>query len=280
MPYNRVNSIKETSFWNSFLANSFENDRNIPEDYSEDSPKLIRKKDGFSEITSPYSSSYNRNESSVENHFPGKSEFRNPFPLISENYLKYWFPGLLVIPNPEVGFIFGYVDISFLAVLCYLFGSILYVVDAFLCWKRVNPSYSDDYYNAAIYLNTYAAGIFVLNCFFCFLDWYLQIQQLNRNSLNSNESIYYQQKEKLFENQSSSKKNLSSLTTIPPMIMQRRKFDEEEHGSIINQITFDRSYYYHLSNNFFFLLGAMLFLFQGILLQDKRLDSFQLMQNM
>lgn len=74
----------------------------------------------------------------------------------------------------------GYVHVAFWAVFLYLLGSIVYLIDSALLWPLLNPSYSDDYQNPAIYLNTVGAAIFVLDAIICFMDWHLQIRQIKQ----------------------------------------------------------------------------------------------------
>jgi hypothetical protein len=76
--------------------------------------------------------------------------------------------------NAQAGFIY----VAFWSVFLYVLGSIVYLIDSLLLWPRYNPNFSDDYNNPAIYLNTVGAAIFVLDAIVCFIDWYLQSQQI------------------------------------------------------------------------------------------------------
>jgi hypothetical protein len=146
---------------------------------------------------------------------------------------KYWFPGLLMVPIPEAGPILGYIDISYIAVITYVIGSVFYVVDSFYLWYSINPDYTDDGGNPAIYLNTVSAGLFVLNAWFCFLDWHLQKKQLSLMNM-------------YVEND-----NLGSLK--------------------IAEVSKRISTYYFF-NNLFFMIAALIFVLQGVWMEDTRTD--------
>lgn len=100
-----------------------------------------------------------------------------------------YYPGLMLIPIPEAGFFLGHIDMAWWAVFLYLVGSFIYVVDSYYIWLVTNPNYSDDAANPAIYLNTLAALLFVINAIVCIADWWLQFQQLSAMNLLFDESL-------------------------------------------------------------------------------------------
>jgi hypothetical protein len=265
MPFNRISNLKESSFWVSLLQSLAPTDSSDSL-FGKDEEELID--ETFSTIQSY------QNPPDEQSMLPKAKQ-----PLFAPQlYVKYWLPGLLVIPIPENGLILGYLDISYWAVICYVFGSVLYVIDAVLYWKRFNPAYTDDSNSPALYLNTYASAVFVLNSFLCFLDWYLHLTHLQRNYVSEEEQNFLSQQQS------------SSITTMTPMVFVNRKSnkfedDEEEQqqqqpdDSLFAKLTFDNAFYYNLANNMGFLVGAFVFLIQGILLQHKELDSFHFMEN-
>jgi hypothetical protein len=82
-------------------------------------------------------------------------------------------PGLLLIANPQAGYIFGSIDFAFLAALTYVIGSLCYIVSSILNWSENSYGYSAD----SIF-NLLAALFFIINVIFCFIDWYIQRKQI------------------------------------------------------------------------------------------------------
>jgi hypothetical protein len=376
MPFNRVNSLKESSFWYSFLLSIASNPEEDDDDdeavnesgrvtpqvynqlfYNDDevynesydefnykteklypTPEVLRKKgSGYYqggnpvdissipktypnthfEIDSPSTPPYLDTTKRKNNSSPNTSS--SSFLLSHATcYLRYWVPGLLVIPIPSAGYLLGYLDYSFWACICYLFGSILYLIDAFLVWKWYNPSYSDDANNPALYLNSYAAGIFVLNAILCFIDWYIQLQYIREISGgNDEENEFYLSKKQLVatgggrgeggggeinhlspieELSDEEQKTDDRITDSPHSALSYRSYfssgknknnksnnfsnyDEEHFGTMFSHLTIKIGYYYHLFNNFFFLIGALIFLYQGIIFQNKSYDWLNLTES-
>jgi hypothetical protein len=155
--------------------------------------------------------------------------------------IKYC-PGVLLVPIPEAGYFFGYVDMAFWAVFVYVLGSIVYLIDSVLLWKDINSNYSDDALNPAISLNTVAAALFVINALICFFDWWLQVKQL------------------------------SSYDT----------YDYVHNGSAVPLSPADQnnSTKYYFLNNLFFLAAAVVFLIQSIWYEDSRSDLFKCTETM
>lgn len=214
MPFNRINLLKALSSWLSVLQTS-------------DSSQPWKEKKRARTATEQESLLSSIHEEGDEDQIC--KPIRRP--------LKYWIPGLLVIPIPEAGPILGYIDIAYLAVISYVIGSVVYVVDSFYLWYSFNPSYTDDALNPAIYLNTIAAGIFVINALICILDWYLQVKQLSCMNLNIDNN------------------NNNPMGVI-------------EFNDISSKITM-----YYFYNNLFFLAAALVFLIQGIWQEDHRTDK-------
>jgi hypothetical protein len=171
-----------------------------------------------------------RTRSVSENEDEDIKAERRPF----RKPLKFWFPGLLLIPIPEAGWFLGYVDIAYWAVMTYVIGSVTYLIDSFYLWPRFYPDYTDDAANPAIYWNTVSAALFVFNALTCILDWYLQ------------------------------KKQLSFMN----MTIEDEMMGIVEFSDISSKIT-----RYYFMNNLFFLAAALVFLIQGIWMEDIRTDA-------
>jgi hypothetical protein len=384
MPFNRVSSLKESSFWYSFLLSIASN----PENYDDEealhesgrvTPQVYNQL--FYNNDDLQNGSYDEFNNKTEKLYPASSDHHdevtkeggryyqggNPIEISSiaktypnthfvlepsstppyldttkrkthssspdsssssfllshaTCYFRYWVPGLLVIPIPSAGYLLGYIDYSFWACICYLLGSILYLIDAFLVWKWYNPSYSDDANNPALYLNTYAAGIFVLNAILCFIDWYIQLQYIREISGgNEEENEFYLSKKQLVgtgggggggKGGDGGIGENNHLSPIPEIIEEEQRtdrisgsshsalsyrsyfssgksktnnksssnnYDEEHFGTVFSHLTIKIGYYYHLFNNFFFLIGALIFLYQGIIVQNKSYDWFNLTES-
>jgi len=207
MPFNRINNVKATSLWLAILQRAENEER---ESKARASEGLVSK-----EITEK------------------QRKYYNVLRALTYARDSCWIPGINIVPIPEAGWFLGYVDVAFWATFLYLFGSILYVVDSFYLWVRVNPDYTDDAWNPAIYLNTMAGAMFVLNALVCFLDWYLQVRQLS--AMN-----YF--------------------------------IDEDITGGLhISDIPTKITWYYFL-NNFFFLGAAIIYLMQALWAENANLD--------
>lgn len=93
-------------------------------------------------------------------------------PINNNNKIKY-IPGLLLISNPQDGYILGYIDFSFLAALFYVIGSLCYMVSSVLNWYENSYGYTTD-----TIFNLLASLSFIINVIFCFIDWYIQRKQI------------------------------------------------------------------------------------------------------
>lgn len=285
MPFTRVNPLKESSFWLSYLSSLHFNEKaskgtgtqnisitkNVEDDRCPDfisksikTPPETLKSEQEKPMNIKTSQKLSRkgNRGSLQQEqlkakvvAPKFMIFYDPSDpsdtsFVSSNYVKHWFPGLLVVPLPSYG-IFGYVDFAFLAVLCYLNGSIIYVADSFLLWKRVNPNFHGDGSDPAIYLNTCGAGIFILNCLLCFLDWWIQYLELRRHHLATIDSFL------ISSNDDDTNKSI------------KKENDKGKATKRFDSFSLSPSSYYGLLNNFFFLFAAGLFFLQGLALQRQ-----------
>ncbi len=144
-----------------------------------------------------------------------------------------YYPGFMLLPIPDAGFCLGHVDMAWWAVFLYLLGSIVYVIDSYYIWLLTDPEYSDDGANPAIYLNTLAALLFVINAIVCFVDWWLQFKQLSAMNL---------------------------------------LFDESLTGGVhISDVPHKMSVYYFY-NNLFFLGAAVVYMIQAIWMENAATD--------
>lgn len=219
MPFNRIGVLKAVATWLSVVQ------------WKEQNKKRLHYKPG--EGIEDYQASLLEGDQYAEKRKPEKEDI-SKIRIPDRKPLKYWVPGLLIVPIPEAGPILGYIDISYLAVLSYIIGSVFYVLAGLYEWAAVNPSYSDDANDPGIYLNTIAAGLFVVNALICFIDWYYQRKQLTLMNMN---------------------------------------IDDEILGSIqIGEIN-ERVQLYYFLNNLFFMAAAMVFLIQGIWYEDKATDT-------
>lgn len=145
----------------------------------------------------------------------------------------FWFPGLMVVPLPQAGFILGYLDIGYWAAFFYVWGSVMYIIDSCFIWPTVYPNYTDDAADPGVYLNTMSAGLFVINALLCFLDWHLQ------------------------------RKQLSAMNMI---------LDDSISGGYQLEAINNRISWYYFFNNFFFLGAAVIYLIQSIWAEDLEWD--------
>jgi hypothetical protein len=157
----------------------------------------------------------------------------------TEKTLKFesgwWMPGMMVVPLPQAGCILGYWDMGYWAALAYVLGSVLYVVDSFYLWPYFYPASTDDPIDPGVYLNTAAAGLFVVNALLCFLDWYMQREQLS----------------------------------VMNMIVDENITGGFQLQSISTKIT-----WYYFFNNIFFLAAALVFLIQAFWWENSALDIY------
>jgi hypothetical protein len=104
--------------------------------------------------------------------------------LDQERKIPGYLPGfnLIKIPND----MFCNIDLAFHSVFLYVVGSVVYVVNSFYLWSWLNSAESDDAANPAVYLNTVASGIFIINAFICILDWWTQLKQLSLSCIETN----------------------------------------------------------------------------------------------
>jgi hypothetical protein len=216
MPFNRVNNLKSTSFFLAILQ----------------SMKKEEDEEGKVKQAGEEETALTKEEKEKEDEKMKKYN-RYLKQIVAPEVSSCWIPGLLLVPIPEAGWFLGYVDIAFFACFLYVIGSVFYVVDSFYLWVRFNPDYTDDAYNPAIYLNTISAAVFVINALVCFLDWYLQVQQLSAMNMFVDEEL--------------------------------------TAGLHISDIPMRITWYYFL-NNFFFLGAAVIYLIQGMWWEDSNTD--------
>lgn len=98
-------------------------------------------------------------------------------------------PGKMLLPIPDAGVLFSWLDIGFWAYILYLIGSVAYLADSIYSCLITDPGYADDFSNPVVYLNTIAAFIFVLNALFCFVDWYLQLHEVGAMNMYIDDQI-------------------------------------------------------------------------------------------
>lgn len=157
MPFNRVNGTKIASFWLSALRTT-EDGGVLVQERSE----TIGDNSTSHTTTSPLSSPPLRPSISTSNHRltegepPSSSSSPSALDSSDHNTVSFsrrrsssrisafrksgadmkvkvppFIPGLMLIPIPEAGCIAGYVDIAFHAVILYVLGSLVYVIDSF-----------------------------------------------------------------------------------------------------------------------------------------------------
>lgn len=99
-------------------------------------------------------------------------------------------PGFNLVYIPAAGRLFSLIDIGFLAVAVYFIGSILYLADSiYICYLSFDLTDVDDMRNPVVYLNTWAAIVFVINAILCFIDWWLQVKQIASMNMYIDTSI-------------------------------------------------------------------------------------------
>lgn len=150
------------------------------------------------------------------------------------NYVPPYTPGLLLIPHPERGLIFGYVDFTFQAALSYIIGSVVYLIDSVYMWKSFQFVPSDDANQPSNYLNIGGAAYFIINALLCLWDNYLQHQ--HHSALNID-------------------------------------FEESSRGLIVADIPW-KGQFIDLSSNIFFLIAAVLYVVSGSWWSDKSLPGY------
>lgn len=107
------------------------------------------------------------------------SDHESTSKVIEFTSIPNYTPGFNLIYIPGAGRIFGLVDVGFIASVFYLIGSILYLVDSIvMCHLSFDINTVDDMTNPVVYLNTWAAIVFVINAILCFIEWWLQIKQI------------------------------------------------------------------------------------------------------
>jgi hypothetical protein len=102
-------------------------------------------------------------------------------------------------------------------------------------WPYFYPASTDDPIDPGVYLNTAAAGLFVVNALLCFLDWYMQREQLS----------------------------------VMNMIVDENITGGFQLQSISTKIT-----WYYFFNNIFFLAAALVFLIQAFWWENSALDIY------
>jgi hypothetical protein len=211
MPFNRISLLKAFSTWMTVLQAKEKKEREFQQ--AEEAGKVR-------DLMAPESTSREPKAPLLQTY-----PFRKP--------LKYWFPGLMVIPIPEAGPILGYIDIGFWACMTYVIGSVFYVMDSFYLWPRFY-TYTDDANDPGVVWNTVSAAAFVFNALICFVDWYMQKKQLSCMNLNIEDETM----------------GIGQYTDISSKITR-----------------------YYFLNNLFFLAAAVTFLIQGIWMEDQSLDQ-------
>jgi hypothetical protein len=146
-----------------------------------------------------------------------------------------WCPGMMVVPLPQAGWFLGYWDMGYWAALFYVLGSIVYVIDSFYLWPYFYPASNDDPADPGVYWNTVASSLFVINALLCFLDWYMQREQLS----------------------------------VMNMIV-----DESVTGGFQLQSVSTKITWYYFFNNFFFLGAAVVFLIQAMWMENYDWDIY------
>lgn len=107
------------------------------------------------------------------------SDHESTSKVIEFTTVPNYVPGFNLVYIPAAGRIFGSLDVGFIAVTVYFIGSILYLADSIdICYLSYNQNAVDDMTNPVVFLNTWAAIVFVLNALLCFIDWWLQIKQI------------------------------------------------------------------------------------------------------
>lgn len=153
-----------------------------------------------------------------------------------KNQKLTYIPGILLVTNPKAGIIFGYIDFAFLAALTYVLGSFFYMVSSVLNW------YEESYgYTANSIFNLLAAVTFIINVLFCFLDWYIQ-----RNQIMT-----------FCEDQAKYDKDGIKINKEGMIIL-----DDSDY-SATSALTVNMYYFW---NNLFFFFAALVYTFQGIAL--------------
>ena len=142
---------------------------------------------------------------------------------------------MMVVPLPQAGWFLGYWDMGYWAALFYVLGSIVYVIDSFYLWPYFYPASNDDPADPGVYWNTVASSLFVINALLCFLDWYMQREQLS----------------------------------VMNMIV-----DESVTGGFQLQSVSTKITWYYFFNNFFFLGAAVVFLIQAIWMENYDWDIY------
>lgn len=219
MPFNRVNNVKATSVWLAVLQSKAKEEAAQRASAAAGNQQEL----GKNEAGTP-TSSVDRKQKQFNRYLKA---------IVNPELSSCWIPGILIVPIPEAGWFLGYVDVAFWAIGLYVIGSLFYVIDSFYLWYRINPSYTDDSLNPAVYLNTISALMFVINALVCFLDWYLQVQQLSAMNLFIDEELT----------------GGLHITDIPTRIT-----------------------WFYFFNNFFFLGAAVIYLIQGIWAEDPNTD--------
>jgi len=165
----------------------------------------------------------------------------NPAPMITApQKTPIYIPGLNLIPIP--GDLFCNVDLAFWAAFLYVVGSVAYVVDSFFLWGQVYSDSGDDEANPAIYLNTVAAIVFVMNAVICILDWWTQVRQLSISCIALEEL-------------------------------------DITNGIVLDDFPIKQSISYFL-NNLFFLAAAVMFLMQSIWFQNSMTDIYDCQESL
>ena len=157
--------------------------------------------------------------------------------------IKYT-PGLLLISNPQEGFILGHIDFAFLAALTYVIGSVCYMISSVLNW------YEDSYgYTADSIFNLLAAIFFIINVAFCFIDWYVQRKLI----------LTFQRAEAKYNKD-------GILVSKDGTVML-----DDNSLSWSSSLKINMLYFW---NNIYFLLAAVVYTFQGIALLNYTIISF------
>ena len=152
----------------------------------------------------------------------------------SKDKIRWYVPGLMLIPIPQACWIAGYIDMAFWAVFLYVIGSVAYVVDSFYLWSLTYNNVGDDSMNPGNVWNTLGALFFVVNALVCFWDWWLQEGQLSATNAAAN---------------------------------------SKSGDVVLEEIPHKMSVYYFY-NNLFFLGAAVVYMIQAIWLENINTDIY------
>ena len=185
------------------------------------------------------------------------TDARNSLNVDAEAYIPTWTPGLLVSAIPgQPSWLFNF-DITFQANLWYIFGSLIFVMQAL--WYEhsfgLPGTRNDDYnpQNPSNYLNALGAMAFVINALLCFMDWFLCKQSLHFLSIVlPDEGLPAQRK---CNDGMEMQAGAQSTTSVTPLLFRIQQANQ-------------RILTMYFWNNVFFMVAALIYLIQGVFLSD------------